>query len=297
MSKLTSWEQDVAGKAVAIVHFWIFWKQNGSYIQLDPRLLDSIRSHGSIPMITWSPEEMGGGVNQPDFQLIDIINGLHDDYIRQWASAAKGWGMPFFLRWAQEPDGDWFPWGEDANGNQRGQYVLAWQHVHDIFTSVGATNVTWVWCPNVQWSGSTRPSYQSLYPGDNYVDWIGLDGYNWGSNHPTYGGWSSFSQVFDYSYNTILPVAPSKPLMLAEWGSAEEGGSKADWITDALSLQTPANYPKLKAQVWYNYVMSGEDWRVESSTSSAAAWRTAISSTNWRTNEHGALTGSPIPAP
>ena len=107
------------------------------------------------------------------------------------------------------------PWSEQTNGNSAGQYVLAWKHVHDIFTSVGATNVTWVWCINVEGSGET--SMSELYPGDSYVDWIGMDGYNWGgtSGH----SWQSFTSVFSQTYTDIQSLAPSKPIIIAETAS------------------------------------------------------------------------------
>jgi beta-mannanase len=287
----------VSGKQVSIVHFWSFWGRGGQYQPFSPDLLETVRRHGSIPMVTWAPEDMNGGVEQPDYRLIEIIKGRHDDYIRGWAAGAKAWRHPFFLRWAHEPDGSWFPWGEEGNGNGRGQYVHAWRHVHDLFREMGATNVTWVWCPNVQFPKSPRPSYASLYPGDAYVDWTCLDGYNWGSNHPAYGGWDSFDEVFRFSYDAMLKVAPDKPMMLGEWASTETGGSKAAWINDALSVQLPLNYPKIKAAVWYNYLRSEMDWRVESSAAASSSWRSAMSSHSWRAAEYGSLERSPIPPP
>jgi len=74
-------------------------------------------------------------------------------------------------------NGNWYPWSEQVNGNHPSQFVQAWQHVHDIFTKLGVTNVTWVWSPNVEYGGSIPLS--ELYPGSNYVDWVGIDGYNW----------------------------------------------------------------------------------------------------------------------
>ena len=76
-----------------------------------------------------------------------MIAGTYDAYIREFAEGARDWGHPFFLRFNWEMNGDWFPWAERVNGNQPGEYVAAWRHVHDIFTAVGATNATWVWCP------------------------------------------------------------------------------------------------------------------------------------------------------
>ena len=82
-----------------------------------------------------------------------MIAGTHDAYIREFAEDARDWGHPFFLRFNWEMNGNWFPWSEGVNGNQPGEYVAAWRHVHDIFTEVGATNATWVWCPNVDPGG------------------------------------------------------------------------------------------------------------------------------------------------
>ena len=73
------------------------------------------------------------------------------------------------------------PLGEGANGNKPGEYVAAWRHVHDIFAAAGATNATWVWCPYADVTPQPAPS-PSYYPGDAYVDWTCLDGYNWANN-------------------------------------------------------------------------------------------------------------------
>ena len=114
--------------------------------------------------------------NQPRFSLSAIINGAHDAYIKSWATAAKKWGHPFFLRFDPEMNGDWYPYSEVRNGNSKGEYIQAWRHVHDIFTQLGVTNVTWVWSPNIDEPGLTP--IPELYPGDGYVNWIAMDGYN-----------------------------------------------------------------------------------------------------------------------
>ena len=107
-------------------------------------------------------------------------------------------------------NGDWFPWAENANGNQPGDYVAAWRHVHDIFTSVGATNATWVWCPYVDATPKLGPLAR-YYPGDDYVDWTCLDGFNWGNNGVNPQPWTSFDKIFGPSYRTIVnKLAPDK---------------------------------------------------------------------------------------
>src|SRR4029078_8442886 len=131
------------------------------------------------------------GATQANFQLADVYNGTYDSYIREWATDAKACGHPYFLRFDHEMNGNWqFPWSEQINGNKPGEYIKAWRHVHDIFTSLGATNATWVWCPNV--TGTSTTARSARYPGDSYVDWACLDGYN--SAGDAGNQWQSFAQ-------------------------------------------------------------------------------------------------------
>ena len=165
--------------------------------------MNNVRNNGSIPMVTWEPWNYTQGIKQSDYSLQNIISGHFDAYITQWALASKAWGYPYFLRFAQEMNGNWYPWSEQVNGNSPGQFARAWQHVHNIFTNLGVTNVTWVWSPNVLYNGST--SLSELYPGSNYVDWIGMDGDNWSTvqGHR----WQTASQVFQQTYLDIQYVS------------------------------------------------------------------------------------------
>jgi hypothetical protein len=177
-----------------------------------------------------------------------------------------------------------------VNGNQPGDYVKAWRHVHDIFVANGATNVTWVWSPNVEYSNTTPLA--ELYPGDQYVDWIGMDGYNWGLVQNA-SKWQSFSKVFGQTYHDVGQIAPTKPIMVAEMSSTELGGSKANWITDAFTTQIPQNFPNIKAFIWFNRNKE-TDWRIESSASSQQAFAQAIASTYYASNQFANLNTFPI---
>jgi beta-mannanase len=170
-------------------------------------------------------------------------------------------------------NGRWYPWSPGVNGNTAADFVAAWRHIHELFASVGATNVTWVWCPNVNPNGKLTP-FQDVYPGDAYLDWACLDGYNFGTT------WRSFGTIFGSSYLALTEsVAPAKPLMIGEVGSVEAGdGSKAAWITDALTTQLPTNFAKVEAFLWFNSYNGGYDWPIESSTSSRTAFPSAIAS-------------------
>ena len=292
------WLQDLASvtafetntqKPVSILMWYQGWGLTDGSQHFQPSWMETIRNHGSIPLVTWEPWLYTLGVNQPNYALQNIINGMYDAYIRRWAKASRAWGHPYFLRFAHEMNGNWYPWSEQVNGNQPGQYVLAWQHVHNLFTAQGVTNVTWVWSPNVAYPGSVP--VKGLYPGDAYVDWVGMDGYNWGtiSHHH----WQTFAQVFQQTYTELLAMTP-KPLMIAETASAEQAGNKAGWITDAFTLQIPHAFPKIKAVVWFNESKE-TDWRIESSAAAHTAFADAVSSNIYASNQYANLSTSPIP--
>jgi beta-mannanase len=188
-------------------------------------------------------------------------------------------------------NGNWMPWSELVNGNKPGQFVQAWRHIHNIFTSLGVTNVTWLWSPNIDYSNSIP--LREVYPGDAYVDWTAMDGYNWGNIGPH--SWESFSQVFQQTYYDILGIT-SKPLMIAETASTEQAGNKAGWITDGFVNQLVHTFPLIRGFVWFNQNKE-TDWRIESSPSAQNAFASAIQSNYYASNNYANLNISPIPIP
>jgi hypothetical protein len=253
--------------------------------------LSLVRSAGSIPMLNWSSMSSPLHVAEPGFELRKIASGSFDAYLRVYAKSVAEWHHPLFLRFDWEMNGDWFPWSVRANHNTPADYVAAWRHVHEIFMRAGASNVSWVWCPNVR-SGHANSDYQAAYPGGNYVDWTCLDGYNWGAAHGPHG-WATFDQVFSDSYRQLAgQVAPNKPVMIGEVGASEQGGSKPQWIRamfDALGH----SYAKLGAIVWFNVPASREQWQIDSSPASAAAFRAGIESRPYRDNAFATLSAKP----
>ncbi len=282
MSQLTAFEQAV-GKHAAIVMLWRDWADDKGWLDTD--WLCAIAAHGSIPLISWSPADWRNGADQSPYSLDNIIAGYQDGYIERWAQQLAGYGGPVLLRFAHEMNGDWYPWGRQGS-NTPAKYVAAWRHVHDLFVAAGATNVQWVWSPNAMDDGNAADAvaFEPYYPGDQYVDWVGLDGYNFASS-----GWLWFKQIFDQSYTRITALT-SKPLMIAELGSADEnpaqaanGDTKARWLSDAFGTEIPDNYPLIRAVVWFNEDDSGDhphtrNFQIASSDSALQAFREAIAS-------------------
>ncbi len=262
---------------------------------------DEVRADGAIPFFTWASDS--------GYTDAQIAAGGEDVPITAWAQAAAAWGHPFFLRFDWEMNGNWFPWGVGVDGNTAADYVAMWRHVYDIFQSVGATNVTFVWCPNVDPQGGTEPDDPSsdlysplanLYPGDQYVGWTCLDGYNYA------GSWASWRSIFAPTYTTITtrgelsPGASAKPMMIAETGSQENTAAqptKAGWITGMFD-SLPFRFPDIHGLMWFN-VPDANQWPIESSPAAQAAFAAGVRAPRYVTNRFSALadTGQPIAPP
>jgi hypothetical protein len=298
MNAVSQFESAV-GKPLSLVHFSSPFANCGAkctYYPFPTEAMEGIRGHGAIPFFSWASATLGAGLDQPEFQLSDVLSGSHDEYIRKFAEEARDWGHPFFLRFNWEMNGNWFPWSEGVNGNNPGEYVSAWRHVHDIFTSVGASNATWVWCPNVDPTQKFL-DLGSLYPGDDYVDWTCLDGYNWGTNPVSPRGWSTFDQLFESSYQRITQtIAPSKPMVIGEVGSSEYGGSKAQWIEEMLE-ELPVKYPRIHGLMWFDKWEESMDWPLDSSSTATQAFGQGIQDSAYTSNVYGSLAGGPIQPP
>lgn len=212
-----------------------------------------------------------------------MYNGAHDPYIHHFAQQAAAWGHPFFLRFAHEMNGNWYPWSAGRNGNTPEQYAAAWRHVHDIFQAEGANQYTsWVWSPNIDVGAPYTPvPMQQFYPGDQYVDWTALDGYNWGYEPD----WQSFGDVFGKSYQILAALSP-KPIMIGETAAADNDGArlngvdKAGWIRDAFLNAIPNSYPRIQGVIWFNE-QKERLWQVSSSQGALDAYRQVVASPGW----------------
>jgi len=296
MSAVTEFE-GMVGKPLSLLEFSTPWadcsKSPCTFFSFPWTPFEAIRAHGAIPFFSWASQSIPGSPNQPNFQLADIIAGTYDSYITGWATRAAEWGHPFFLRFDWEMNGDWFAWGEGANENQPGEFAVAWRHVHDLFAEAGATNATWTWCPYI----NHLSLLSGLYPGDAYVDWTCLDGYNWGTNPAAPYGWKTFDTLYGPAYTKVAEkLAPSKPLAIGEIAASEYGGSKAVWIEEmfeALALR----YPKIDALVYFENLGNGMDWPLESSESALDAFAAGIADSRFLGNVLGTFETSPIPSP
>jgi hypothetical protein len=246
---------------------------------------------GALPVLSWEPRPTvqpvgpdSDNTTDPGYTLASIIDGTHDAYIDEFATGVRDLGLPVAIRFAHEMNGNWFPWSEETNGNSRGQYVEAWRHVHDRFTALGATNAIWIWSPNVI---TARPSVRltPLYPGDDYVDWMGMVGYyrrlylddKGKPKDPT------FANTYQSTLEELRKVA-LKPIVITELGAVEVNGNKPAWITSL--FQGLGDNPDIIGFVWFDHSVNGNDWRIESSDAAARAFADGVADPRYQAGHY-----------
>jgi hypothetical protein len=221
-----------------------------------------IVAHNRTPVMTW----YGPGKDSGDHRtLAEINNGQDDQRILRQAGAIRDFGHRIYLRVMPEMNGDWYL---GFSGNPAA-FIAAWQRIHRLFAQAGATNVTWVWCPNV-----TPSDWDRYYPGSAYVDVIGVDGF---SN--TRYGWQTFQQMFG---PFLTHYAGRKPLMIDETATNSGAGDPAAGIGSAATyISGMRSYLKDVAGPRYGVIgvcwfdtdnIDSHDWRVDQTPAAWQAW-------------------------
>lgn len=240
------------GQRLDIVHWFMNW--NNAW---DSKLLATASKGGRLPMIAWEP--VGKSVEA-------IASGVYDDYIISWAEGVKAHEGLVYLRPFAEMNGYWASW----NG-QPELFVKAWQHMVELFKLAGASNVRWVWAPNITDEPRINSNRMELYyPGEDYVDILALDGYNWGTTRK-WTQWTSFEDLFAAPYERIAKLG-KQPIWLAEVASTEEGGDKATWVREMFAS---SKFPRLEAMVWFNEDKE-TSWHINSSDTSLRAFQQSL---------------------
>ena len=235
--------------------------------------------NGRTPLLTWEPWTLPPAGADPaawpgnrSYALERIACGDFDGYVDEWAERLRDLGSPVYLRPMHEMNGDWYPWCGTTGDNSAAAYRAAWRHLHGRFAAAGAGNVRWVWCPYAHSVPARDDNCLAAYfPGESFVDFVSADGYNWGATR-AWSCWQTFVDLFAPAYR-VLTALSGKPVLLAEVGCAETGGSKAAWLREAAAALRDT-FTRVCAIVWFN-VDKECDWRLESSPESLRAFREA----------------------
>ncbi|MCR8898990.1 glycosyl hydrolase [Gordonia sp. GONU] len=229
--------------------------------------LDSVRGIGSTPLLSLEPWRPREGLNQPEYSLATIAAGQHDAALSRWAVQLAAWSHPLLLRFAQEMNGTWYPWSIGLHGNTAKDYRAAWSRMHSIIRAQ-APQVRFVWAPNAITEG-TR-DFADCYPGDSVVDYLGLDGYNWGRS-PGHQ-WQSADKLFSSSLEELSRLGPGRPILITEVGCAEgdDPDQKAQWISEFFRIIE--SHPDVAGFLWFQ-MDKERDWRFNSTPASTRSFR------------------------
>ena len=195
-------------------------------------------------------------------------------------------------------NGSWFPWSEGVNGNGPGEYVAAWRRVHDIFTAVGATNATWVWCP--YGDAETRAGADApLYPGGALRRLDLPRRLQLGRERDQPAALAQLRRDLRASYERSRRRSRrDKPMMLAETASNGNGGAKAAWIRGMFEADRHQISGGSAASIWFNQF--DRDVRLADRDLGRQRPRRSPEESGkhpYRGNRFGAIAASPIPPP
>lgn len=295
LKDLRSYE-DTVGKTAAWVYFSHQWFEGASF----PReTAEWIRAAGSVPyirMMTWS--EWRRYRQDALYSPQNIVEGRVDSILRSWCGAAREFGTPLIVEYGTEVNLEWTPWNGMWNGAEEldgygdpnlpdgpERFRDSYRHIIRICREEGADNITWVFHIN---SGDVPKlnewnRFEYYYPGDEWIDWIGLSTY--AAQAPSDEYWENFTDSMDLTYTRLKLVAPDKPIIIAEMGAPQYHplGDQAEWAREALTAMLSGRYPRVIGFSWWNEWWQNDDnpdnasdMRVQNNSALAAVFRELV---------------------
>jgi hypothetical protein len=271
VAQLEKVEQEL-GFPPKMVMFYLQWPAPHGTGEFPQESLEVIWQRGAVPCLTWEP--MYRRDNSEVTVLYEqIAAGQYDSYLTNFAREAAAWGRPLIIRFAQEMNLERYHWGTEKGryGPQSPEiYLKIFRYVVDFFRRTEAHQVLWAFCPNAESLPNPVHDFaaawnraQNYYPGDTYVDILGMDGYNWGTTqtvekHGWQSRWQSFQEIFAPLHQELRSLSLHKPLLVFETASVLVGGDKALWIKEALPVLQSW---KVRGIVWFQ-VNKEVDWRL-----------------------------------
>jgi mannan endo-1,4-beta-mannosidase len=221
---------------------------------------------GAVPILTWLPST--DPLDETSSRIArEIAAGEYDSSIEEWATQLNTWvtdsegdsERQLYFRPAHEMNGNWFPWSAADSSATADDYIAMWRRIHDMFSKNGLDEtIQWIWSPNVDEIGGVRA--EAYYPGDGYVDWVGLDGFNFGGTQ-SYSRWRTPEEVFLDMLNRMRDLT-DKPVGLTEFASSSfrDGDyrptAKAIWIKKLFRFVADQD---IRMTCWFNVEKSGPD--------------------------------------
>ena len=289
-----------AGLTASWTMFGQWWSPT---LPFPTRTVQSIWRSGKVPYLRLNPYPLQvthpdlNGMDPGPFTLADIIAGKYDAQLRTWADTARTLDIPVLAEFGTE-ENNYFPWGPRNNGKDATtgygdpayfdgaeRFRDAYRHVVTVTREEGATNITWFFHADTAFYYGPEPwnELRYAYPGDDYVDWLGLSLYAMPKFAPD-AGYTSLAEKLqtyhapDYvgSYAELTALS-SRPLALVEVGfNTVPVAARVPWVSDAAATIESGMFPRLKGLVWWNIPSGTYDSSVTASPDFNQAFRAAF---------------------
>ncbi|MFP5521451.1 glycoside hydrolase family 26 protein [Peptococcus simiae] len=211
-------------------------------------ILNQAQAEGRAVELTFQTANPPEGPNQ----VYEILNGKYDHYLEDLAVVIRESRATILLRVGNEMNGDWCAYSPVHLSRDPDIYKAFYRYVCDFFSKEGvAGQMLFVWNPNE----ADFPPYKwndpgLTWPGNEYVEIIGLTAYNNGTYYP-HEKWRSFNAMYLPLYQEYQALY-DQPMMITEFSSSSFGGDKAAWVRDMLAT-IDTGYPNIKVAIWWNH--------------------------------------------
>ncbi len=221
---------------------------SGWYEPFRTTFATTVARDGGVPLVQMNPD----GINETG-----IVSGRYDSYLSAFAKAVRAYRHPVILSFGHEMNGSWYSWGYRHTSPTA--FVAAWRHIVTLFRTLDVRNVTWLWTINVinDPQHGTIPDPAPWWPGNSYVNWVGIDGYYNRSS-------VEFVSLFGPTIVAVRTLTHD-PILISETAAVPAAGQPAK-IAD---LFTGVRRYGLLGFVWFDTVHTG-DWRLDSPAALAA---------------------------
>lgn len=212
---------------------WAYFSNNWyDVIKFPLAAVNTIHKSGKIPFIRLMPRsDFKEGCPDPVYALQKIIDGEFDKALSEWAIDAKKKGIPLLVEFGTEVNGDWFPWNGSYNGggikhlygdknkaDGPERFRDAYRHIITLFRQHKVDNITWFFHVNASsYPEESWNEIEQYYPGDTYIDWLGISVYGSQTKEDTY---DSFTDIMNKVYPELTQIS-KKPIAILEWGMTE----------------------------------------------------------------------------
>ncbi len=245
------------------------------------KILDTIYHKNAVPMITWEPWQSlfeqskmlePNEIEEHIFKR--IVAHRYDSYLEKFSQEVKDLNKPIFIRFAHETDNPQYPWSGRGK-NTPDDFKAAWRYIYEFFKERNVNNVIWVWNP---WKPQAVESY---FPGNKFVDWIGITNLNYGNENT-----KAYTMEALYEpYHRQKILRSGLPVMLAEMGSLQSIKNQSEWFKNA-SETISSRFPEIRAYILFN---SGFDYNLPNGQTGETL--------NWRIDDYSALQKMFFPVP